>query len=316
VGLIILVLVGGFFLYSLRKQKKGNGDKSKKGGKKEKETVQDLFEYKTISDKGISHLNDGTFTAILEVSEINQRLNNESENTSVWRKFRSLVNALGIRHTFLVQSQYLDSTDFVNDYSQQSDELENLTPQLRESKDAILESYHEFSEIKTKEVRCYAVFRFNPYKEGLEKGLDTGSSVLNSLLEATKRKTTGMTEEEAIDLANSILDEVTDLAYQLFHGIGMKSVRLNRTGVLNMAYMTLNRDLTLAQRLSDAANADSFREFKMSETPFLIENIAEYEELKMQGYSVEHILDVQDLDNDIFRQEELKNEEEILELVN
>lgn len=285
-GIIILVIVGGFFLYSFFKPKKEEKEKKKK---KEKTTVQELFDYKSISDKGICHLQDDTFTTILEVSEINQRLNNESENAAIWRKFRGLANALSIKHTFLVQSQYLDLTDFVNNYENEAEQLDFLTPQLMEAKEEIVESYREFSETRTKEVRCYVIFRFNPYKEGLEKGLDTGNSALNALLNKTRNSTTKMSEEEAIDLASSILDEVSDLAYQLFHSIGMKSVRLNRTGVLNMVYMTLNRDLTLAQRLQDAATAESFTEFKISETPILIENIAELEELKMQGYAVEQI---------------------------
>lgn len=290
IGIVILVILGGYFLYSFRKKgKKGKGQRNKKAKSTEKETVQDLFEYKTISDKGVCQLKDGTFTATLEVNEINQRLNNDNENTAVWRKFRGLINALGIRHTLLVQSQYLDLTDFVNNYEKESDELEFLSPQLRESKEEVIESYREFSEKKTKEVRCYVVFRFNPNKDGLEKGLDTGNSTLNALIDATKGKTSKMSDDEAQDLANSILDEVSDLAYQLFHGIGMKSVRLNRSGVLNMVYMTLNRDLTLAQRLQDAAAAQSFTEFKISETPFLIENLAEFEELQMQGISVNHI---------------------------
>lgn len=292
VGIIILVVLGGFFLYSLfKKPKKSNDQKKtkKKKNSKEKETVQELFDYKTITDKGVCQLNDGTFTVSLEVSEINQRLNNNNENTAVWRKFRGLVNALSIRHTLLVQSQYLDLTDFVNNYEKESDELEFLTPQLRESKKEIIESYQDFSERKTKEVRCYIILRFNPYKEGIEKGLDTGNAMLNSLLDSTKSKTTKMTEDEAIDLANSILDEVADLAYQLLHGLGMKSTRLNRTGVLNMIYMTLNRDLTLVQRLQDIAKTEAFSEFKISETPFIIEELAEYEELQMQGYAVKHM---------------------------
>lgn len=285
IGIILLVGIGGYFFYSLRKTKgtKSNNRNKNLDKKKvnEKETVQDLFEYRTISDKGICHLNDGTFTATLEVSQINQRLNNDIENTAVWRKFRGLINALSIRHTLLIQSQYLDLTDFVNNFERQSDDLDLLTPQLRQSKEEVVASYRDFSEKKTKEVRCYVIFRFNPLKEGTEKGLDTGSSALNALLEATKSKASNMTEEEAIDLANSILDEVSDLAYQLFHGIGIKSVRLNRSGVLNMIFMTLNRDLALAQRLQDAAAAQSFSEFKISETPFLIENLAEYEKAEI-----------------------------------
>ncbi|MEQ2529087.1 hypothetical protein WMO40_20645 [Bacillaceae bacterium CLA-AA-H227] len=290
-GLIILVALGGYFFYTVQKSKKSENKKNDSSNKKVKETVQDLFEYKQITDKGVCFLKDGAFTATMEVSEINQRLNNLSENTEVWRKFRGLVNSLSIRHTYLVQSQYLNLTDFVNNYDEQANNLDYLTPQFKEAKEEVVSSYRDFSEIKTKEVRAYVIFRFNPYKEGIEKGLDTGNAMLNNLINATKSKTTQMTEDEAEDLATAILDEVTDLAGQLFHGIGIRSTRLNRTGVLNMVYMTLNRDLTLVQRLSDAATAESFSEFKASATPFLIENYAEYEEMVQQGYEVEYVGD-------------------------
>ncbi|WP_019156881.1 hypothetical protein [Robertmurraya massiliosenegalensis] len=331
VGLIILVVVGGYFLYSLFTSKKDNkknkkGDKSSKAKKAKKETVQELFEYKEISDKGITQLNDGTFTAILELSEINQRLNNANENTSIWRKFRSLINALSIRNTLLVQSQYLDMTDFINNYEEESEKLDNLTKEFSEAREEVLDNYREFAEVKTREVRCYAIFRFNPYKEGLEKGLDTGNSVLNSLINKTRQKATSMSEEEAQDLANSILEEVTDLAYQLFHGMGIRATRLNRTGVLNMVYMTLNRDLTLAQRLDDAARASSFSEFKFSETPFLVEELAEYESLKMQGFNVIHMTtenpetiindDLNFNDFEHVKQNPLEQEKELAEVTN
>ena len=292
IGLIALTIVGGCFLYSLFKpKKKGKNNKKKQTKKKKDNTVQGLFEYKSINDKGISQLEDGTFTAILEVSEINQRLNSGTENTAVWRKFRSYINSMSIRQTLLVQSQYLNLTDFVNNYDDEANELKNLTPQLIAAKDEIVTSYREFSEVKTKEIRCYVIFRFNPYREGIDKSLDTGSAVLNSLIESAKAKTSNMSEEEAIDLASSILDEITELAYQLFNGLGIKSVRLNRTGVLNMVYTTLNRDLAVAQRLQDAARSQSFSEFKFSETPYVIEELAQLEQLKSLDINISHTED-------------------------
>lgn len=292
IGLIALTIVGGCFLYSIFKsKKKGKNNQKKKPKKKNNNTVQGLFEYKSLSDKGISQLDDGTFTAILEVSEINQRLNSGTENTAVWRKFRTYINSMSIRQTLLVQSQYLNLTDFVNNFDEQANELENLTPQLMAAKNEVVTSYREFSEVKTKEIRCYVIFRFNPYQEGIEKSLDTGSAALNSLIESAKVKTSNMTEEEAMDLANSILDEVSELAYQLFNGLGIKSVRLNRTGILNMVYTTLNRDLTLAQRLQDAARSQSFSEFKFSETPYVIEELAELEQIKSLNINVSHTED-------------------------
>ena len=48
-----------------------------------------------------------------------------------------------------------------------------------------------------------------------------------------------------------------------------------------MLYMTLNRDLTLSQRLVDVSRAESFTEFKQSETPFAIEEEAMLSEAEL-----------------------------------
>lgn len=289
IGLILFVLASVSYLLLVKKSSnrdRKNKDETKAKGKT---TVQDLFEYKDISSRGITELLNGTFTATLEVSQINQRLNNNDENTAVWRKFRSLLNSIGIRHTELVQSQYLDIMDFVDHFDETASNNTTLTRQFLVAKDDVVESYREAAEEKTREVRCYVIFRFNPHKDGLEQGLQTGNATIDNLLNSVKARSNRLSDEEALDLAHSMLEEVCDLAYQLFHSLGIKAVRLNRAGVLNMVYMTFNRDLTLSQRLFDASDAHSFTEFKESQTPFLIEELAEYEDLKMQGLNVEYL---------------------------
>lgn len=274
IGLLILIVLGVLFYSAMKKDKKkaGTSKKNSKSSKAlNKETVQDLLAYEDISDRGVVKLINGTYTLTVEVTQINQRLMNQIENTTIWRKFRSMLNSIGVRHTYLVQSQYLDVMDFVSEYNENAETLDNLTPQLKLAKEDIVSNYKSFAEEKTREVRCYMIFRFNPKKDGIEKGLETGNSILDGLLSGVKGKANAMDKEEADELANSILDEVGDLAHTLLHSIGIKAIRLNKVGVLNMLYMTLNRDLTLSQRLVDVNKAESFTEFKLSETPFAIE---------------------------------------------
>ncbi|MEK5217741.1 hypothetical protein [Psychrobacillus sp. FSL H8-0487] len=285
IGAVILVVLSIFFYSAMKKDKKKLGSNKKNGTKpsksKDKETVQELLAYEQISDRGVVKLINGTYTLTVEVSQINQRLMNQIENTTIWRKFRGMLNSIGIRHTYLVQSQYLDVMDFVSEYNENADELDNLTPELKLAKEDIVDNYKSFAEEKTREVRCYMIFRFNPKKDGMEKGLETGNSTLDGLLSGLKGQTNSMDKEEADELANSILDEVGDLAHTLLHSIGIKAIRLNKVGVLNMLYMTLNRDLTLSQRLVDVNKAQSFTEFKLSETPFAIEEEAYLSEIEL-----------------------------------
>jgi flagellar biosynthesis/type III secretory pathway protein FliH len=271
IGAILLVGLGGFFFYSLWKGKNKPNDDKKKTKKKESETVQDLLDYDYISDKGIVKLKSGTYTATLELTQINQHLNNVSENAAIWKKWRTMLNSVSIRETLLVQSQYLDVNDFVNDYNSQSQALQNLTPELKEARDDIIDNYKEFAEQKTREYRAYIIFRFNPRKDGMEKGMETGSTALNNMLAAVKGQVNEMDEEEERDLAESILEEVIDLSYQMLHSIGSKAYRLNRSGVLSMTYSTLNRDLAMTQRIHDASDAHSFSELKQSLSPYYFE---------------------------------------------
>lgn len=270
VGYILLAFGGGYLLYSIIRDKfakKDNQDKkkaNKKNKKKEVETVQDLLNYDSISNRGIVKLKNGTYTATIEVTQINQRLNNVAENAAIWKNFRTLLNSIGVRQTLLVQSQYLDISDFVNEYDKAAESIKNLTPQLLEAKMDVIDDYKEFAEQKTREYRSYVVFRFNPRRDQQNKGVESGNALFDSVLSSIRGQVEHMSDEEAQELAENILEEVSDLAFQMFHTIGIQTVRLNREGVLAQLFATLNRDLTVVQRIRDASEAHSFTEFKQS----------------------------------------------------
>lgn len=282
-GIILLVVFGGFFFYAIWSDKKKKSAKMakdepknskstrKKQKKKEAETVQELLDYDSISDKGIVKLKSGDYTATIELTQINQHLNNINENAGIWKKFRSMLNSISVRETLLVQSQYLDVMDFVNDYNTQSEAIQNLTPQLQEARQDVVQNYKEFAEQKTREYRAYIIFRFNPKKDGLDKGLETGNAILDNLLAAARGQVNELDEEEEVELAESVLEEVIDLAYQMLHSNGSQAVRLNRSGILSLTYSTLNRDLAISQRINDISNAHGFSEFKQSLSPYYFE---------------------------------------------
>lgn len=325
-GLIILVIVGGFFFYAIWSDKKKKAseeyqDKKKKGkSKKEKqkspESVQDLLDYEYISDKGIVKLKNGTYTATLELIQINQHLNNYLENAAIWKKFRTMLNSVSIRETMLVQSQYLDVMDFVNDYNAQSEAIQNLTPELHEARSDVIQNYKEFAEQKTREYRAYIIFRFNPKKEGVDKGLETGNALIDNLMSAAKGQVHDMDEDEERELAEQVLEEVLDLSYQLLHSIGSQSVRLNRSGVLALTYSTLNRDLTISQRIHDISDAHGFSEFKQTLSPYHFEDkiLEENPEPQLSDYASTELTytDIEKENSSI--KDSNKTEEEIFQL--
>ncbi|MFS0783402.1 hypothetical protein [Bacillus sp. 1P06AnD] len=293
IGIVLLVGIGGFFLFSIWKDKKRKKDeepqskltqKNKKSSK-EPETVQDFLDYDSISDKGVVKLKNGTYTVTLELTQINQHLNNMTENAAIWKKFRTMLNSISIRQTLLVQSQYLDVMDFVNDYNAQAEAVPNLTPELMAAREDIIGNYKEFAEQKTREYKAFIILRFNPRKDGIEKGLETGNNALDTVINAIKGQANHMDEDEERELAESILEEVADLSYQMLHSIGSVAIRLNRSGVMAMTYATLNRDLAIHQRIQNVSDANSFTEFKQSLSPYFFEEEIrkESERLKMEN---------------------------------
>ncbi|MGN4128086.1 hypothetical protein ACMGD3_24230 [Lysinibacillus sphaericus] len=245
------------------------GKKYKTDALNQKKTVQDLLSYDEITENGIVRADDAYF-AIIEVSQINSHLLDFNESQGVWFSFRTMLNSINIRHSLILQSRFYDVTDFVKNYETRSKALNNLTPQLEEAREDVLDYYMDFSEERNREQRGYMMFRFNPSYEGLEVGLSTGNAKIDDILTKLKSKSSTVDDEESRSIAISMLEEVSDLAYHLLYTIGCSSVRLNREGVLEYMYSVVNRDLTVHQRFSDALSQGMFNTQKTSQTPGII----------------------------------------------
>lgn len=250
-------------------------DKNKREKKSKKNvplTVQDLLEYDEITDKGII-LVGKTYTLVMETNQTNSSLLDFNENAVLWNSFRTMLNSINIRHSMILQSHFFDVSDFVNEYDENANSLTNLTTELTTAKEDVLKNYRQFTEERNRDQRCYIIFRYNPDSEGIEMSFETGNATIDEFFRKAKSRTADIDEEESRSIAYSVLEEVSDLTYQLLLKMNIRSVRLNRLGVLNMIYSTLNRDLTTVQRIQDVSNAHSFAEIKVSETPYLFNEI-------------------------------------------
>jgi len=263
-------------LFSKEKETSKDNKKSKKD-KNKPLTVQDLIQYDEITPKGIVRIGK-TYTAVMETDQTNSSLLDYNENAILWNNFRVMLNSINIRYSMILQSHFFDVSDFVNDYETRANSLENLTPQLSNAKDDIIYHYSKFTEERNRDQRTYIIFRYNPDVEGIETLFETGNAVLDELFKKAKSTASDIDEEESRSIAISVLDEVAELAYQLLQKMNVRSVRLNRIGVLNMLYSTLNRDLTTSQRLLDVSEAHSFAEVKISESSRLFLEALETEE--------------------------------------
>lgn len=248
---------------------KGNADKKNH----DPHYVQDLFQYKEIYDNGLIALNNGTFAIVLDVVPIKMNMKNQSEKDSVWFNFRSLVNSLPTHHSFILQSQYLDMTDYIDNYIATSKDRERvqLTPELeRSAEDVGAFLRNQYSERKTRDYKGYVIVRYNPFSQGTEAGISTGNADIDNLIQLVKGETNTLPDDEAEELAQNMMDEVASLIYSSFDTIRCRVSRLDKEGVLTMLHQTMNRDLAPYESLSDLHDRGSFSQFKQSLTPHMM----------------------------------------------
>lgn len=271
IGLLLTLAAFGFAYYYIQKKQTAHIKK-----KEEAESVQELFQYEKIDDNGLVFMPDGTVSMVLEINSINIKMKSPSEKDSVWINFRTFINSMPTHFTMLSQSQYLDMSDYLDDYELGATNPDiPLTPALRDSARDVVNHLRGFSDRKTRDYRGYIIARYNPYTQGTEAGVMTGNVKVDHIVQQLRGQANQMPEDEAEELAINMMDEVAELVYQSFDSIGCKVQRLNKVGVLNMIHYTMNRDIASYQRLHDIFESGGFTDTKQSITPYLSEQAHE-----------------------------------------
>lgn len=322
--LVIGGILGVFLLLSkfspknkLRSKKKKFESTENKTDKKQRkkdvapEFVQQLLDFEQIKPNGILQLKDGYYSLVLEVQQIPIRLKSQMEKNQIWMKNRELANSLGIRTTWLVNSNYIDMSEYTEEYRQNADDNELLTEELRASAHDVANYLSNISEQKTRDYNAFIILRLNPYKENDDQTLQTGNYQIDQLIKKINSKTTDISDEEADDIVESLFDEVSEIIFQGFASMGAVVKRLNHIGILNMIYETLNRDLASIQNIHDASEAGSFSIFKTSLTPY----IAEMEEEEIEQEYAELLEQDQygEIEQLVHAEKEINNQEPITE---
>ena len=284
IGLILSFSVIGYmyFKFSKKEKEKTNPDAW---------NVQDLLKYKEIKDDGIIQTHDGTYCVVLEVTPIPLKMKSQREKDSVWLVYLGFLNSIGLPTTLLVQSQYLDMSDYITDYQYAGQENELLTDELRASCEDVAQHLSIFSEKKTRDYKAYVIARFNPYEHDADGGvLGTGNATIDQVISKVRGNgsTSKITKEEAEDLAINTLNEMASLLYQEFDAIGSPVYKLNKLGVYNMVHEFLNRDLSPIQRFNEAYEAGSFAQTKDSKTVEMSESQRNKEDREFYQTAASH----------------------------
>lgn len=260
IGLLLSLGLVGFFYYKTQKKQKAEQIVP--------ETVQELFDYKEIRDDGLIELRNGTFSKVIAVQPTNIKMKSQTERDSIWLNFRGLLNTLPIHTTLLVQSIYIDMGVYIDESENEMNDV-RLTDPLRKLGNEIYNDMRGNTENKTRDYRSYIILRFNPYEYGTESGITTGHGGLDDIVSKVRGETTKISDEEAKELAETMLDEVADIIYHSLGGMKCKGYTLNKLGVLQMLHGTMNRDLASFQEITDIYASGGFSDTKQSLTPFI-----------------------------------------------
>ncbi|WP_068779924.1 hypothetical protein [Paenibacillus sp. GM2] len=240
--------------------------------KKEKPlTVQELIGAKNskITWDGLAQ-NGNQYRLVVEVEPI--ILDNASieENKAVWLNFLGLINTISLPVTFITQSQLFEMKDYTDAYGQSVQELPDDYPDLKKSGDLVRQYLIESLDQGTiRNYHGYIIFEYDPLKA--ETGV-AGAGRMNAILDKAAPKKNNLSEEEQSDLALQVLEEVENILYGFCEQVGMRYQRLDKAGIWNYTYQTLQRELAPQARMIDAIRSDSFKRSKHSLTQEELQN--------------------------------------------
>lgn len=233
--------------------------------KKQPLTVQELIGTKVskLTWDGLAQ-NEYHYRLVIEVEPINLDNASIEENKAVWLNFLGLINTVSLPYTFITQSQLFEMKDYTDAYGQSVQELPDEYPELKKSGDLVREYLVESLDQGTiRNFHGYIIFEYNPLKA--ETGV-AGAGRLNTLLDKAAPKKNKLSEEERSDLALQILEEAESILYGFCEQVGMRYQRLDKAGVWNYTYQTLQREMAPQARMIDAIRSDSFKRMKESLT--------------------------------------------------
>lgn len=242
IGMIATVAVAVFLLVRNKKPQENPN------------TTQDLLRYKSISSEGIIELPDGLYRLVIEVEPCNVALMSGVEQETTWTSFREMLSTLTVNLYFCVQSRHLDLKYYM-DHAEERARLMTAYPRIYAYHQRLIEFLErENIENSIKDHRHYLILEINPSE--LAGGLQVQNEALSALTSGLQQKS--LSGEEARSVAKQELENAAMIAQGFLNRMGMESYRLNHTGVLEMSYAALNRDLAPVARFEEMHNAEMF----------------------------------------------------------
>ncbi|QSQ07686.1 hypothetical protein H0A61_00002 [Koleobacter methoxysyntrophicus] len=223
--------------------------------RKPPDKISELFSFRKIAPDGLIDLDGRRFRLVLEVDPINLALKSAGEQNAVWNAFRSAVASLKCNLTLLVQTQYLDLSEYIR---QQKAFAESApTEELQDTAERLVGFFRQKFEESAHRTRKYYIILRHDYT--LER---------NPLISARRKKE----EKENIELiARQELEDSRNILTAALSPVGLRITQLTRHEVLQMIYRTLCRQLANIQPIEKADYAEAFCVVSRSATPLIKE---------------------------------------------
>jgi hypothetical protein len=223
--------------------------------RKPPDKISELFSFKKIAPDGLIDLDGRRFRLVLEVDPINLALKSAGEQNAVWNAFRSAVASLKCNLTLLVQTQYLDLSEYIR--QQKAFAESTPTEELRDTAERLVGFFRQKFEESAHRTRKYYIILRHDYT--LER---------NPLISTRRKKE----EKENIELiARQELEDSRNILTAALSPVGLRITQLTRHEVLQMIYRTLCRQLANIQPIEKADYAEAFCVVSRSATPLIKE---------------------------------------------
>ncbi len=210
-------------------------------------STQDLFRFKSITKDGIIETPDGFYRLVIEVEPINITLMSPVEQEATWTSFREMLSCLTTNIYFCVQTRHLDLKFYLDWLDSQAKNMK-AHPKIYQYHERMREFLEkENAERSIKDHRHYLILEINPNE--ITGNIQFQSEALSTLASGLSKK--NLSREEAKNVAKQELENAAMISQSFFHRMGIESYRLNHTGILEVCYSALNRDLAPIARFED-----------------------------------------------------------------
>jgi hypothetical protein len=207
---------------------------------KPKETSQELLDITDVTEDGIIELPGFKFRSVIEVVPINMALRSFEEQAAIWVGFRNMLNSLTVASTFLIQTQYMNIRDYVDNIKSCSKGLPSEFTPYADELSNWLSSKIEGKSLRNR--KYYVILKTDASgisEESIRIDSEIVDTIAKSVSGAGKAK---MPPEEIRKQAYDQLQEARNLIVGGFTGMGIVAHPLFKKETLEMLYQTFNRD--------------------------------------------------------------------------